>query len=63
MPKVVVGVCATLIGAVVVVIAVLGYWYQVLGSFAIFTTVMVLIFVGFFVAAVAIYIRRINNLE
>jgi hypothetical protein len=61
-PKIVIGVCAFLIGSVIIVTAVLGYVYSLLSSFAIFTTVMIMIFLAFFLAALAIYIQKINNI-
>ena len=61
-PKIVIAICAFLIGSVIVVIAVLGYVYHVLSSFEIFTTIMCLIFLAFFIAAFGIFLHKIKNL-
>lgn len=62
-PKFVIGICASVIGAAVITISVLGYLYNVLSSFAIFTIIMSLIFIGFFAASVALYTHRYNTRE
>lgn len=59
-PSVVIGICAGLIGSTIITISVLGYVYKVLSSFAIFTIIMALIFIGFFAASVAIYVHKYN---
>lgn len=54
-PKVVIGICSGLIGSVIITISILGYLFNVLSPFAIFAIIMFLIFVAFFMAAIAIY--------
>ncbi len=57
-PKTVIGLCGgTVIGAVVAA-AVIGYIRNVLSSFAIFSIVMLMVFIALFATSVALYLHK-----
>jgi hypothetical protein len=57
-PQYIIGICIFLICGAVIGLSVLGFVKNVLSSFAIFSVVMVLIAISFFLTSVVIYIQR-----